>query len=199
MSSTAAFDPFVDLVIAQGERPDHVAEVNLRALSPFQRALLVIDGTVTKFIEAYTMEPVHVERLHQETRPLEQDNRWLEVPAHTAVAFREVLLRGAYSETLYAYATSLLVPSRLPGGFASALETEPSGLGRVLLDSGAESRREVLWFGRERLSTSRLSLRSTGIAGDYLTRTYRVISGGEPMMLINEKFPLGLENLPAHH
>jgi hypothetical protein len=54
------FNPLKDLFAAQSSKPETLREVNLRALSPFQRALLVIDGTVTKFIEAYTMEPVEI-------------------------------------------------------------------------------------------------------------------------------------------
>lgn len=50
------FDPFADLLSAQASRPLELRPVNLRTLTPFQRALVSIDGTVTKFIEAYTLE-----------------------------------------------------------------------------------------------------------------------------------------------
>ena len=65
------FDPMNDLLTAQSSRPSHLRRVNLRTLTPFQRALMVIDGTVTKYIEAYMMEPVNVIRLGQSIRPLE--------------------------------------------------------------------------------------------------------------------------------
>ncbi len=51
---------------AQASRPPELDELDLRTLTPFQRALLVLDGTVTKFIEAYTMEPLDIIRLAQD-------------------------------------------------------------------------------------------------------------------------------------
>ena len=59
-----------DLFAAQFAKPSDLEEMNLSQLTPFQRALLVIDGTVTQFIEAYTFSPVEVVLLHQETQTL---------------------------------------------------------------------------------------------------------------------------------
>ena len=42
-------DPLEELFIAQFARPAELRPVNLRAISPNQRALLSIDGTVTTF------------------------------------------------------------------------------------------------------------------------------------------------------
>src|SRR3990172_4462473 len=77
------FDPLSDLFVAQFAKPPDLGIVNLRALTPFQRALLVIDGTVTKFIEAYTMEPVTVRIISHEQRRLSAENAWLEAEAGT--------------------------------------------------------------------------------------------------------------------
>ena len=63
--------------------PAGVSGVNLRALTPFQRALLVIDGTVTKFIEAYVMEPVKVRILGNDWHRLSAGHTWLEADAGT--------------------------------------------------------------------------------------------------------------------
>ena len=76
MSERNGFDPVEELLTAQADRAPGVSPVNLRTLSPFQRALLVIDGTVTKFIEAYTMEPVAVVRLSQGEVELSEEHRW---------------------------------------------------------------------------------------------------------------------------
>ena len=48
---------------AQASRPPELGELDLRTPTPLQRALLVLDGTVTKFIEAYTMKPLDIVRL----------------------------------------------------------------------------------------------------------------------------------------
>ena len=55
MNLRATFDPLTDILVAQTSKPEGLKPLNFRTLNPFQRALMVIDGTVTKFIEAYTM------------------------------------------------------------------------------------------------------------------------------------------------
>jgi chorismate-pyruvate lyase len=183
-----AFDPFRDLFLTQDAKPAHLDGVDSPTLSPFQRALLAIDGTVTKFIEAYTLEPIEIVRLKQETQALLADHTWLEVPKETEVIGRQVLLRGRYSSTVYAYAVSLLVPDRLPTGLLHHLKIEPAGLGRVLLNSQIENRREILWYGRESIDNLPEDIQClTG--NDFISRTYRIIAGGKPVMLINERFP----------
>ena len=193
------FDPFADLLEASEARPAHLRPVDLRTLTPFQRALLVIDGTVTKFVEAYALEPIDVIRLKQEEQQLTQDHRWLEVPKGTPVIARQVLLHGYYSGIVYAYAVSLLVPSRLPDDLLARVAVEPGGLGRVLLGSQIENRREVLWYGGETLNDLPAEIRDW--TGDtFVSRTYRIITQGKPAMLINEKFPTNLaDKVAASH
>lgn len=184
--SKGGFDPFADLLAAQAAQ---LELVNLRTLTPFQRALLSIDGTVTKLIEAYMLEPVESMVLGQQTQRLPTDHPWLELAAHSEVVTRQVLLRGRYSATVYAYAVSLLAPARLPPHLLHDLAKEPAGLGRVLLNSQIENRREILWYGRETLADLPAAIaRETG--NDFISRTYRIIAAGQPLMLINEKFPV---------
>jgi chorismate-pyruvate lyase len=192
------FDPLRELFVAQSARPSHLGEINLRALTPFQRSLLVIDGTVTKFIEAYTMEPVEVIRLDQEKRNLPADHAWLEAPKGTAVIARQVLLRGKYSYTTYAYAVSLIVPHRLEADARQRLEIDGEGLGRILLSGRKETYRDVLWYGKEQIASLPDSIRHL-TDGEFISRTYRIIADGCPIMLINERFPSRIDRLPAHH
>ncbi len=193
------FDPMNDLLTAQSSRPDHLRRVNMRTLTPFQRALMVIDGTVTKFIEAYTMEPVNVIRLDQSVRPLDEDHIWLEAKKNTPVSTREVLLRGEYSHTVYAYAVSLILHENLNEKFHTGLDTDGGSIGRLLRNSKMETYREVLWYGRQRFDDLPKPIaRLNGT--ELLSRTYRVITGGQPLMLINENFPMySGDDLPSHH
>jgi len=186
------FDPLADLFVAQAAKPPQVREINLRALPPFHRALLVIDGTVTKFIEAYTMDPVEVIRINQEERVLPIDNDWLEASEGTKVIAREVLLWGKYSYRFYAYATSLIVPERVPEKFKQGLEIDPGGIGRILLSNRLETYREVLWYGKER--PGQLPAEIQHFENDeFISRTYRIIAAHQPLMLINEKFPMRID------
>lgn len=194
MSET--FDPLSDLFVAQLARPTQLGAVNLRALTPFQRALLVIDGTVTKFIEAYTLEPVQTVHLGQERRTLTTAQPWLEAEQGTEVLARRVFLEGKYTHTVYAYAVSLVVPDRLPEPARESLKDDAGSLGRILLSAQLETRREVLWYGREHLADVPDPIRHLEGAAA-ISRTYRIISQRRPLMLINEKFPSSPDRLPS--
>lgn len=191
------FNPINDLLVAQSQKPPQLGELNLRVLTPFQRTLLVIDGTVTKFIEAYTMEPIEVIRLSQEAHCLNEKHQWLAAETGTDVIARQVLLKGRYSGKIYAYAASLIIESRINENLKHDLDVEGGGIGRILLNNQVESRREVLWYGKEQangLPEAISHLNKT----DFISRTYRIIVGGKPVMLINEKFPMDAEQLPSH-
>ena len=185
----AGFDPAAGVFIALLARPPELGPVDLVALSPFQRGLLVIDGTVTKFIEAYALEPVEVVRLAQGEAHLRMADRWLDLPASAPVIRRRVMLRGRRTGRFFVWADSLIAAERLAPAMRQALEREGGGLGRILVDTGAETRREGLWYGRERRADAPREV-AAAWQGDYLTRSYRVLAGARPMMLITERFPL---------
>jgi len=188
-------DPLEELFVAQFARPKELKAVNLRVITPYHRALMSIDGTVTKFIEAFRMEPVNVSVVSQEYRTLAEDHEWLGAPEGTPVIAREVVLQGALSNRFYAFAPSLLVVSRLPEAVRDQLDVHPNGIGRIISDANLETRREILWYGREQLDPP-----PPGTKHDmYLSRTYRIIADQQPLMLINEKFPTGDDPLPSHH
>ena len=190
------FDPASDLFVAQFDRPPDLQPVNMRALSPFHRALLVIDGTVTTFLEAYTLEPIEVVRLGQAVQPLTEENPWLALNAGASVLARNVRLEGRYTHRVYAQATSLIALDRLPQDIVSGLDVEGGGLGRILNSAKAENRREILWYGRERADHNERS--GATARNEFIARTYRIIQGGQPIMLISEKFPTDEPGQPSH-
>ena len=124
---------------------------------------------------------------------LHDDHHWLEASAGTRVLAREVLLRGKYSATVYAYAVSLLILDRLPERVIQDLDVEPAGLGRILLNSQLENRRDILWYGRECVETLPDPI-AAETGQDFLSRTYRIVVGDRPIMLINEKFPTSMRD-----
>lgn len=182
-----------DLFVAQSAKPEHLAEVNLTRLTPFQRVLLVTDGTVTRSIEAYTLSPVEVVVLNQEWQTLPTPHDWLELPAGTEIVVRQVVLqtrpKGDEQPTIQTYATSLIVPQRLPQIIKEGLEIDGEGLGMLLRRGELETRRDLLWCGLEHLEAVPEAIGH--LAGEsFLSRTYRIVSEEKPLMLINERFPL---------
>ena len=182
-----------DLFVAQFAKPLDLEEINLSQLTPFQRALLIIDGTVTQFIEAYTFAPVEVVLLRQETQTLSTDHVWLDAEEGAEVAARQVLLQTEQKDgrqpTVHAYATSIIVLNRIPQIIREGLMLKDQGLGKLLQRSGLETRRDLLWWGLERPKDLPETL--VHLEGEpFLSRTYRIVAHGHPLMLINEQAPL---------
>lgn len=184
-----AYDPTDGLFADQFERPAELGQIDVATLTPMQRVLIVIDGTVTKFLEAYTMEAIEVTTLGQSVQTLAGAQDWLEVDAGGDVLARHVTLTGADSGRLYAYAVSLTNPAAIPRDIRAAMEIQGGSVGRILLGSRVEQRREVLWYGRESPHGLPDEVRGA-YDGDLLTRAYRIITGGRPVIMIIEKFPL---------
>ena len=181
------------LFVAQEDKPTTLKEINLARLTPFQRGLLVTDGTVTRFVEAYTLAPVEVALLQQAKQTLSTEHTWLQLPAGAEVISRQVVLQThsqkESSPIIHTYADSLIVPQRLPASILNGLKSDKQGLGGLLRDSGLEARRELLWCGIEVLTD--LPSAIAYLEGEkFISRTYRVFANQKPLMLINEKFPL---------
>lgn len=181
------------LFTAQEDSPPTLKKINLARLTPFQRGLLVTDGTVTRFIEAYTLAPVEVILLQQERQTLRTEHTWLELPAGEEIISRQIVLqtnsRDEPSPIIHAYADSLIVPQRLPQSILDGLESDKQGLGGLLRCSGLETRRELLWCGMKTLIELPSAIEHLK-GKTFISRTYRVFADEVPLMLINEKFPL---------
>jgi len=194
--SNPAFDPATGVFIAQDHRPAALRNVDPRDLSPLLRALLVIDGTVTKLLEAYTLEPISITRLSQASAVINDEHRWLQAPPGIRIIDRQVMLTGSETGRLYAYAQSSIVPDRLSETMRLGLAAEPGGLGKILLDGRLEMRREGLWYGREQIADLPPPVAEL-YTGIFVTRTYRVIADGLPLMMITEHFPFSTGHVAA--
>lgn len=170
-------------------RPPGLADLDLAALTPFQRALLTIDGTVTQFIQAYAMEPVSIRVMDHTAAAAGESAQWLSCEADARILRRQSALLGDTTGELFAFAESVLLLERLPEDMLAELDGEAGGLGKILQRVAPESRRELLWFGGETLASLPAALASSASL-HVVTRTYRVIAASLPLMLITEHFPV---------
>lgn len=182
-----------ELFVAQTDRPAALKDISLTRLSPFQRALLVADGTVTRFIEAYKLSPIQVVLLYQARRTIHNEHSWLKLQEGGNIIAREVVLQTPSTEyqapKIHAYAVSQIVYERLPQNVLNGLEAGIAGIGVLLKNSRLETRRDLLWWGIERATGLPSSLAHFE-GKPLLSRTYRIVAGQKPLMLITEKFPL---------
>jgi chorismate-pyruvate lyase len=176
------------------------ASMPIEALPPFLRALLVTDGTVTKMLEAFFWEPVAVDTLRQDFVITTAEVPWIEVGPGARVLVRRARLRGEDSGLHYAHAFSVIRTERIPPGFRQRLIDREIGIGALIRDSGLESYREVMEVGVDGAGadTDPGTLPADGpgertdTAPRALFRTYRIIIGRSPVILISETFPLEL-------
>ena len=190
------FDPFAGVFIAQGERPANLQDVDFRELTSFERAWLVIYGTVTRFLEAQKLEPIKIVECGRSKETLRKDHAWLDLPKGSVVASRRVMLQGGQSGHVHASAASLVVPERLKEAVGRPVDKIPEGLGRILLSGCTEQYRELLWYGKEVYSDLPGEIRS--LSTEYcLSRTYRIMVNKKPVMLITEWVELGSTNQRA--
>jgi chorismate-pyruvate lyase len=163
----------------------------LETLPPFLRALLVTDGTVTKILEAYFWEPVHVHTRRQEFEVAEQPVPWIDVDVGDRVLVREANLCGADTGSFYASACSVIRTERIPEGFRQRLIDREIGIGVLIRDSGLESYREGMEVDIAAAKEDTAGgLSQAQELGDILSRTYRIIIGSVPVILITESFPV---------
>ncbi|WP_295384518.1 chorismate pyruvate-lyase family protein [uncultured Thiodictyon sp.] len=182
-------------------RDDQGAMIQLAELAPFLRALLVTDGTVTKALEAYFWEPVAVDTLEQRFETAEEPVPWIGLAAGDRCLIRDARLRGVHSGRIFAEALSLIRTELIPPDFRRRLIDREIGIGVLIRDSGLESYREVLDVGLDHGDDApgeppgSAPGPAPGPAGDnerFVFRTYRIVIGGRPVILITERFPLTL-------
>jgi chorismate-pyruvate lyase len=174
----------------------------LLRLDPVDRMLLTADGTVTTLLEACTDEPIRtatvrvagpttVEDLSRLTGAWwHPDASLLGLERAEPVIVPRAVLRGARTGRPYLLAESLVVPGRLPGGMADALAQRGASIGRLLHASGAETRRELLQVGHMRAGEATEYL-ETDPSATIAWRTYRIETGGRPIVLMAEMIPVG--------
>lgn len=151
--------------------------IDIGALPPFLRTLLVADGTVTKSLEAFFWEKVDVETLDQHDQILDIAIPTINANIGDHVLKREVQLRGTESDHTYAYASSYLRTEKLGGEIKENLLAGKIGIGELLREIGLETYREIIDLGQD---------------SETVFRTYVIHIGGEPTIQITERFPLSV-------
>ncbi|MFT2090336.1 chorismate--pyruvate lyase family protein [Paraglaciecola sp. 2405UD69-4] len=165
--------------------------MDMEALPPFLRTLLVTDGTVTKSLEAFFWENIKVEKRWQEEVVLTTNLPFIQAKKEDLALKREVILRGISTNDIYAYATSYLRTELLDENIKTQMLEGKIGIGELLREIGLETYREIVDFGKEAFQAyNRLNGEPEYVETIY--RTYIIHIGGKPAMQITERFPIHL-------
>ena len=159
--------------------------------STLEQVLAASGGTVTGALERLVGEPIDATvRGHRLVAADHADT--LEAPDGHPLLCRAATLRGRHSGRAYVEAVSLLVPSRLPPGLGSELESGHQPIGRLLEAAGIGLTREIL-PGPDPLARSVWPEVAPVPDSVVLARTYRAHAGGPPVMVITEWFLTSLD------
>jgi chorismate-pyruvate lyase len=157
-------------------------------LSRIQKILLATDGTVTRVLEACAGEEMELTKLEQIVVPAVTADADLALSEGEDVMSRIVLLRGSQSGNTYVYAESLIVPGRLHPRLRHGLYHSDAPIGWLLWENRVETVRELMRWGLEPAGDCASHFRIDDREA-LISRTYRIISQRQPIMLITEKFP----------
>jgi len=179
-----------DLAVEGTETPSAGCGSSLdqASLSVVQRILLITDGTVTRILEACSGETIELLKLSQSIVSWRSDDTALQLAEGEEVLSRRILLRGTQSGRNFLYAESLIVPGRLHPRLRHGLDHSDEPIGRLLRENRVETLRELV---RWQLEPAESCAAHFDMAPEepVVSRTYRVVSQRQPIMLITEKFP----------
>lgn len=171
-------------MVGPGMRPDDDS-----SFTRFQRMLLGTDGTVTHILEAYAGEPIEVVKLRQEFDVGGEADAELELSIDDKVLRRRVLLRGTETGRTLLYAEATIAVARVAPEILDGLVATDKPIGALLAAHRTETFREILWAQREPAGRRGVHF-GVEASAKMALRRYRVISGGRPIILIVEAFPI---------
>jgi chorismate-pyruvate lyase len=165
-----------------------LSDFDLTSIGLLQRVLLVTDGTLTDILQVAFRESIGVRKLATEVgKPCVLDP--LELKPDDVRMKRDILLYGQNTGNNYLYAESLLAIDRLPNGLRKELVESNKPIGRLWAEYRVETRKEILHISQCSPCELLPYFSSTSASGLLLRRSYRLLMGGRPVVIITEYFP----------
>jgi chorismate-pyruvate lyase len=174
---------------------------HMPGLSDIERVLVVSDGTFTYQLETFVREPIGVEILsNQLARPSSNNAHLLQCREGSLAWDRRTLLRGKQTGMAYCYATSDINDEDLDPDFRAELRVTQSGIGHLMAKYRMGTFRELLTYHIDTKPGYGHHLPHFRDSA-FLSRTYRIIFQGKPIMVITENMPRNLfaKSIPFDH
>jgi beta-ribofuranosylaminobenzene 5'-phosphate synthase len=159
-------------------------------LSPTQKILLGTDGSVTSLLEVITGSPVEIETLVQKVVAADEAvAKELMVNPGELINYRVVKLKNAKTGETLIYAVSHAPLKRLDIGFREDMIRADIPIGVILKKHRIESRREITNTGFFEADHEHSQIFNIFPRELMLSRDYKIIRHGEPLIAIKEAFP----------
>ena len=177
--------PVMDIARCLNEIETHVGR-----LSPMQKFLLGTDGSVTQILEAITGKQVIIETREQKIVPADPATaERLGIGQGDPVNYRVVEIKTLGGGEVLIYAISHAPIGRLSPEFKDDLMKADIPVGRIIQNHRIESRREILDARVSPATAEAGRIFSIGKYEPLLSRQYRIIHEGQPLIFIEEQFP----------
>lgn len=185
------------LIIRSGEVPVmdiahslNEIETQVGRLSPMQKFLLGTDGSVTQILEAITGKQVVIQTRVQKIIPADPATaERLGIGQGEPVNYRIVEIKTLAGGEVLIYAVSHTPIGRLSTGFRDDLMKADIPIGRIIQNHRIEARREILEAKVSPATDEAGRIFSIGKHEPLLSRQYRIIHDGRPLIFIEEQFP----------
>ena len=165
-------------------------ETQVGRLSPVQKILLGTDGSVTQLLEAITGETVSVRTRLQEIVPADAATAGhLGIRPGDPVNHRIVELAAGGSGEVLIYAISDAPVNRLSAEFRDDLMKADIPIGKIIQQHHIEARREICTAMVRPAPEPQRGIFSLCRNEPLLSRQYRIMHQGEPLIFIEEQFP----------
>jgi beta-ribofuranosylaminobenzene 5'-phosphate synthase len=159
-------------------------------LSRVQKILLGTDGSITRILEVITGGRVTITTISQEVVPAGKELAGnLRIREGDPVNHRVVRIEEAGTGRALIHAVSYAPLDRLPPAFREDLMRADIPIGTILARHRVEARREILDARVIPSAGEHAPLFGTFRNEPLLSRSYRIIHLGEPLILIEEQFP----------
>jgi beta-ribofuranosylaminobenzene 5'-phosphate synthase len=165
-------------------------ETQIGRLSPMQKFLLGTDGSVTQILEAITGKQVVIETRVQKIMPADPATaERLGIVQGEPVNYRIVEIKTLAGGEVLIYAISHTPVGRLSPEFKDDLMRADIPIGKIIQNHHIEARREILDARVTHATDEAGRIFSIGKHEPLLSRQYRIIHGGQPLIFIEEQFP----------
>ena len=170
---------------------NHEAELSvaeIRKLNRDLRILIATNGTLTRILNVLANEEIAVQIIKQQIHDVAPKIPELEDLAIGRVLQRDILLKGRTSGNAFVAAESLIAIDLLPRAIMTSLTETDRPIGEVMAASCIETFKEEakVWAGKlpSWLALDGYQNSRTGT----VARRYRIIAGGQPVIIITEYF-----------
>lgn len=154
------------------------------SLTPVQRAVLGSDGSFTLLLTALLGQDVKVALIEQSVERMTRDGEAIQLQPGARVLNRNVRLFVEPDRNIV-FASSVIAIDRIEATLAGDLLAGKETIGRILRKHRLETFRELVDWG---LAPTPYEASGHFPQTQMIYRSYRIISGGTPVMIVTEFF-----------